>query len=156
MPTKQWIICRNLVCGIKNKDRPSLLYSQAVEAGIPDGCRESLIPFTSSKLPAVQKNSICFPLFRLADQNEIKAWFEVSALDEFHEYGLKEKFHPNNHGVCWSLQAAAFADLVDDQKMLQWVRQRIQDHLSCRDDGRKGWISCRSVLEALRIFSLHS
>ena len=29
-----------------------------------------------------------------------------------HPYGQKEKVHPNNHGVCWSMQAAAFADLL--------------------------------------------
>jgi len=51
---------------------------------------------------------------------------------------LIEKKHPNNHGVCWSLQAATFADLVGDTETMDWVRQEFIDtYLSkmMADDG---------------------
>ena len=39
---------------------------------------------------------------------------------------MKEKLHPNNHGVCWSLQASAFADLVGKEEVLAWVRHQFK------------------------------
>ncbi|MBT8056468.1 MAG: alginate lyase family protein, partial [Gammaproteobacteria bacterium] len=34
--------------------------------------------------------------------------------------GYLDWLHPNNHGVCWSMQAAAFAILVGDEEGLYW------------------------------------
>lgn len=65
--------------------------------------------------------------FDSADQVNVKQWFRdyLTWLNS-HPYGLTERHHPNNHGVCWSLQAAAFADLVGDEAQLVWVREQFK------------------------------
>lgn len=62
-----------------------------------------------------------------ADYKNIKAWFS-DYLDWLtsHPYGVREQHHPNNHGVCWSMQAAAFADLVGQGEILEWVRNQFK------------------------------
>lgn len=65
--------------------------------------------------------------FAPKDQEKVKAWFrEYLTWLNTHPYGQKEKAHPNNHGVCWSLQAAAFADLVGDGEQLAWIRNQFK------------------------------
>ncbi|MGJ8691150.1 MAG: alginate lyase family protein [Thalassotalea sp.] len=55
--------------------------------------------------------------FPTAEQTAIKAWFsEYLTWMNPHPFGKTERDHPNNHGVCWSLQAATLADLVGDHK----------------------------------------
>jgi len=67
------------------------------------------------------------PAFAPKDQSAVKAWFrEYLTWLNTHEYGKTEKQHPNNHGVCWSLQAAAFADLVGDNAQLEWIRNQFK------------------------------
>ena len=39
--------------------------------------------------------------------------------------GREERDQPNNHGTCWLLQAAAFADLVGDGHLLDELRERL-------------------------------
>ncbi|MGD8176413.1 alginate lyase family protein [Marinimicrobium sp. ARAG 43.8] len=39
-----------------------------------------------------------------------------------HPFGLKEREHPNNHGVTWAMQAAAFADLTGNTALLAEIR----------------------------------
>jgi len=42
--------------------------------------------------------------FNDADAQAVKQWFgDYLTWINTHEYGLKEKQHPNNHGVCWSM-----------------------------------------------------
>jgi hypothetical protein len=62
-----------------------------------------------------------------ADYDGIKDWFN-SYLDWLvtHEYGQRERVHPNNHGVCWSMQVAAFADLVGREAELDWIRNQFK------------------------------
>jgi hypothetical protein len=67
------------------------------------------------------------PSFKVRDQKAVRKWFaEYLNWINTHEYGLKEKMHPNNHGVCWSLQAAAFADFVGNEEILKWVRSQFR------------------------------
>ena len=111
----------------KTRMRPSLLYGQAIK-GRHSGRSIGIIDTLHLVEVARGAKILCAsPSLRLVDQKAIKSWFgEYLDWMNSHEYGLKEKLHPNNHGVCWSLQAAAFADLVGDQKMLQWVRQQFR------------------------------
>ena len=44
-----------------------------------------------------------------------------------HPYGIEEKTHPNNHSVAWSLQAAAFATLLDNRSQIDAIRSRLSD-----------------------------
>ena len=67
------------------------------------------------------------PSFNANDQVLVKTWFRkyLNWINK-HRYGKREKHQPNNHGICWSMQAAAFADLVEDKKQLSWVRKQFR------------------------------
>lgn len=106
---------------------PNLLYGQAIQGratgrsiGIIDTIH--LVEVARSVKVLEQKNAL--PPKKLTD---IKDWF-TTYLDwlQTHPYGQKERVHPNNHGVCWSMQAAAFADLVGQTEVLSWVRNQFK------------------------------
>jgi len=40
--------------------------------------------------------------------------------------GIEEREAKNNHGTCWVMQVAAFAQLTGDQELLQYSRQRFK------------------------------
>lgn len=62
-----------------------------------------------------------------AQFGQIKAWFS-EYLDWLttHPFGQKERVHPNNHGVCWSMQVAAFAQLTGRAVELEWIRNQFK------------------------------
>mgnify|MGYP001819223133 FL=1 len=62
-----------------------------------------------------------------AQFEQIKTWFS-EYLDWLttHPFGQRERIHPNNHGVCWSMQAAAFAQLTGGQNELEWIRNQFK------------------------------
>lgn len=106
---------------------PSLLYGQAIQGrvtgrsiGIIDTihlaevARSAQLLGEAGALPAV-------------DFAAVRAWF-AAYLDWLttHPFGIEEREHPNNHGVCWSMQAAAFADLVGREDVLEWVRAQFK------------------------------
>jgi hypothetical protein len=66
--------------------------------------------------------------FEEKDVTAVKGWFrEYLTWINTHPYGIREMKHPNNHSVCWSLQAAAFADLVGDSEQLEWIRNEFKN-----------------------------
>jgi Alginate lyase len=65
-----------------------------------------------------------------ADDAAVTGWFR----DYLHwmrtsAYGIEESKRANNHGTCWVLQAAAFAQLVGDQEELSTCRDRFERDL---------------------------
>ncbi len=106
---------------------PNLLYGQAIKGrytgrsiGIIDTLHLTEVALGAKWLSDSQS-------FSPADQASVKAWFSAYLnWINTHEYGIAEKNHPNNHGVCWSLQAAAFARLVGDEEILKWVRNQFK------------------------------
>lgn len=106
---------------------PSLLYGQAIKGrhsgrsiGIIDTIH--LVEVTRGTKLLCDSRS-----FIAEDQTNVKAWFQrYLEWINSHSYGKAEKQHPNNHGVCWSLQAAAFADLVGDGEQLEWIRNQFK------------------------------
>lgn len=109
------------------KMRPSLLYGQAIK-GKYTGRSIGIIDTLHLVEVARGAKLLCTsPSFKVRDQKAVRRWFaEYLNWISTHEYGLKEKMHPNNHGVCWSLQAAAFADFVGNKEILQWVRAQFK------------------------------
>ena len=106
---------------------PNLLYGQAIK-GRHSGRSIGIIDTIHLVEGARGAKLLCAaPEFARADQVAVKGWFRAY-LDwlNTHPYGQTEREHPNNHGVCWSLQAAAFADLVGDDKQLVWVREQFK------------------------------
>lgn len=106
---------------------PSLLYGQAIQgrySGRSIGIIDTIHLVEVARGVKVLQSS---DAFSLSDQEAIRSWFrEYLTWINSHEYGLKEKLHPNNHGVCWSMQAAAFADLVGDEEVLAWIRNQFK------------------------------
>ncbi|MCG8687740.1 MAG: alginate lyase family protein, partial [Desulfobacterales bacterium] len=109
------------------KMNPSLLYGQAIK-GRSSGRSIGIIDTIHLTEVARGTKHLCTsPVFHPDDQAAVKAWFrDYLTWINSHPYGLKEKVHPNNHGVCWSMQAAAFADLVGDETVLSWVRHQFK------------------------------
>ena len=95
---------------------PSLRFGQAIQ-GHHSGRSIGLIDTIHLVEVARGAKLLCASsAFAREDQTLIKSWFrEYLTWINSHEYGKLEKAHPNNHGVCWSLQAGAFADLIGDE-----------------------------------------
>ena len=106
---------------------PSLLYGQAIK-GRSTGRSIGIIDTLHLSEVARGAKILCgSPVFAREDQAAVKAWFrDYLTWINTHAYGVREKVHPNNHGVCWSMQAAAFADLVGDDDILAWIRHQFK------------------------------
>ncbi|MFD0861608.1 alginate lyase family protein [Sungkyunkwania multivorans] len=60
----------------------------------------------------------------------IKKWFkEYLQWLTSHQFGIDERDHGNNHSVCWTIQVAAFAALVDDTKTLDFCEDLYKNSL---------------------------
>jgi len=106
---------------------PNLLYGQAIK-GKATGRSIGIID--TIHLAEVARGAKILGqagLLPKEDFEGIKDWFNqyIDWLTT-HPYGQKERLHPNNHGVCWSMQVAAFADLVDRQAELEWIREQFK------------------------------
>ena len=57
----------------------------------------------------------------------IKQWFkDYLAWMTTSKNGIEERDAKNNHGTCWVMQVAAFAQLTGDQKLLDYCRERFK------------------------------
>ena len=62
-----------------------------------------------------------------SDTAAIKKWFtDYLTWMTTSKNGIDEREAKNNHGTCWVMQAAAFAHLVGDQKLLDYCRVRFK------------------------------
>ena len=107
---------------------PNLLYGQAIK-GRHSGRSIGVIDTLHLVEVARGAKLLCeSPAFAEQDQKAVKEWFRsyLKWLNT-HPYGIKEREHPNNHGICWSLQAGAFADLLGDERQLKWIRKRFKN-----------------------------
>ncbi len=106
---------------------PSLLYGQAIKgrySGRSIGVIDTIHLCEVARGAKILSKS---ESFSKSDFTAVQDWFSnYLTWINTHDYGLTEKVHPNNHGVCWSLQAAAFADLVGDDEVLAWVRNQFK------------------------------
>ena len=61
------------------------------------------------------------------ETKEIHGWFaEYVQWLTTSKNGLEEREAKNNHGTCWTMQVAAFAHLLRDQKLLDYCRDRFK------------------------------
>jgi hypothetical protein len=107
---------------------PSLLYGQAIKgrhSGRSIGIIDTIHLVEVARAIEVLEREDMVPADTLAG---LKGWFRtyLAWLNE-HPYGQRERVHPNNHGVCWSMQAAAFARLTGDQDQLAWIRKQFRE-----------------------------
>ena len=105
------------------KMNPNLLYAQAIK-GVATGRGIGIIDTVHlvevTKAIAAIENS---EALSKADLATIKLWFS-NYLNWIttHEYGISERDNGNNHSVCWTMQVAAFAALIKDEKTMDYCR----------------------------------
>jgi len=111
----------------ETKMNPNLLYGQAVK-GIATGRSTGVID--TIHLVEVARGVLLMsksPVFPKSDFENVQEWFrEYLKWLTTHPYGTKERDAGNNHAVCWALQAAAFAQLVGDQRQLAAIREQFK------------------------------
>lgn len=106
-----------------SKMNPNLLYAQAIK-GIVTGRGIGIIDTihlieVAKAVQAIQDSSA----LSKADLTAIKSWFsDYLKWLTTHEYGIAERDNGNNHSVCWTMQVAAFADLTDDEAIMEFCR----------------------------------
>ena len=105
------------------KMNPNLLYAQAIK-GIATGRGIGIIDTihlieVTKAIQAIQDSNA----LSKSDLTIIKLWFSnyLNWLTT-HEYGIAERDNGNNHSVCWTMQVAAFADLIKDTKTMDFCR----------------------------------
>ncbi|MCF8320372.1 MAG: alginate lyase family protein [Flavobacterium sp.] len=105
------------------KMNPNLLYAQAIK-GVSTGRGIGIIDTVhlvevTKAIQAIQDSSA----LSIADYNSIIQWF-TNYLNWIttHEYGIAERDNGNNHSVCWTMQVAAFANLIGDEKTMVFCR----------------------------------
>ena len=105
------------------KMNPNLLYAQAIK-GVATGRGIGIIDTVhlvevTKAIKAIENSSA----LSKAELEAIKLWF-LNYLNWIttHEYGIAERDNGNNHSVCWTMQVAAFADLIKDTKTMDFCR----------------------------------
>ncbi|CAH1192059.1 hypothetical protein PAECIP111891_00188 [Paenibacillus allorhizoplanae] len=111
---------------------PHLLYAQAVP-GVCDGRGIGVIDTLHLIDVAAAVQILQRSPMSLADSlvlQNVSVWFAdyLKWMNE-HPQGVEERNEPNNHGVCWYVQAAAFARLTGQQPMLDWCREQYKTKL---------------------------
>ena len=105
------------------KMNPNLLYAQAIK-GLATGRGIGIIDTVhlvevTKAIQAIQDSST----LSIEEYNSIIQWF-TNYLNWIttHEYGIAERDNGNNHSVCWTMQVAAFANLIGDEKTMVFCR----------------------------------
>ena len=110
------------------KMNPSLLYAQAISGrstGRSIGVIDTLhLAEVALAIEALRGSAALTPERERALSDWFRAYLHWL---NTHEYGVKEKNWDNNHGTCWTLQAACFAHLIKDEAMLAECRRRLKE-----------------------------
>ncbi|HWH68308.1 MAG TPA: alginate lyase family protein, partial [Candidatus Sulfotelmatobacter sp.] len=111
----------------ETKMTPHLLYGQAIK-GKATG--RSIGVIDTIHLAEVARATLLLrasPAFAPRDFEAVQSWFRAYLTWlTTHPYGTEERAASNNHGVCWALQAAAFAQLIGDQPLLASIRHQFK------------------------------
>ncbi|NER17855.1 alginate lyase family protein [Spongiivirga citrea] len=109
---------------------PNLLYGQAISGRVTGrgiGIIDTIHLMEVAKaIMAIENSSVVAE----NDLVKMKEWFATYLKwITTHEYGIKERDNGNNHSVCWALQAAVFADLTDNEDVLNNCRTMYKEVL---------------------------
>jgi hypothetical protein len=123
------------------KMNPNLLYGQAIKGrftGRSTGVIDTIHLVEAARSIELLRNANSSSL-SAKDYDAMKAWFrEYLTWLTTHEYGIGERDAKNNHGICWSMQAAEFAHLVGDEDVLNWVRNKFKNDYLTRNMTNSG------------------
>ncbi len=109
---------------------PNLLYAQAISGRVTGrgiGIIDTIHLMEVAQGALVLGKSSAFPQ---PIQKQVKIWF-TRYLEWLttHEYGMAEMNAKNNHGTCWVMQVAAFANLTGDKNLLKFCSERFKNVL---------------------------
>ncbi|MFD0678885.1 MULTISPECIES: alginate lyase family protein [unclassified Paenibacillus] len=112
------------------KMNPHLLYAQAIP-GICSGRGIGIIDTLHLiDVPAAIEALQASPSMTKEIYLGLKQWFsDYLVWMSTHENGIEEMNADNNHGVCWFVQAAAFARFTGNEDMLSFCRQRYKESI---------------------------
>ena len=110
------------------KMNPHLLYAQAIPGvchgrgiGIIDTLHLVDVPVAIEKLK-------CSQAMTNEVYNGLQQWFaDYLHWICTHPQGIEEMNHPNNHGICWNVQAAMFAKFTGNQAIMELCRKRYKE-----------------------------
>lgn len=105
----------------KTRMNPNLLYAQAIK-GVATGRGIGIIDTIHLMEVALAVKTIeTSKSVSQTDIAAIKSWFS-SYLEWLttHPFGIAERDNGNNHSVCWAMQVAVFAKLVNNQELLAY------------------------------------
>jgi hypothetical protein len=106
------------------KMNPNLLYSQAIKGrsiGVIDTVHLAEVALGVEALRGSKA-------LNKTEDAAITGWFrDYLTWIRTHPYGVDESNAKNNHGTCWTLQAACFARLIGDQAALAECRKRLTE-----------------------------
>ncbi|NDP26123.1 MAG: alginate lyase family protein [Flavobacterium sp.] len=128
-----WFINEN------TKMNPNLLYAQAIK-GIATGRGIGIIDTihlieVAKAIQAIQDSKS----LSKTDLETIKVWFtNYLKWLTTHEYGIAERDNGNNHSVCWTMQVAAFADLINDKPTMDFCRNFYKNTLLPKQMAKDG------------------
>ena len=112
------------------KMNPHLKYAQAIKGrvtGRGTGIIDTVHLIEVARSAYVLANS---KSMRSEDLAGIRNWFaDYLNWMTRHEYGIEERDAKNNHGTCWVMQVAAFAQLTADSGLLDFCRRRYREVL---------------------------
>ena len=104
---------------------PNLLYAQAIK-GIATGRGIGIID-TIHLIEVVQSLRLMEAqgIIEEKELRTIRLWFSnYLTWMSTHRYGINEMEAKNNHGTCWTMQAAAFALFTQNKEMIHFCRER--------------------------------
>jgi Alginate lyase len=111
----------------KTKMNPSLLYAQAIKGKVTGrgiGIIDMIQMIEVARGVQVMQKAKCF---NPSDLDKIKTWFsDYLAWVTTHQYGIDEREAKNNHGTCWTMQVAVFAQLTGNQTLLNYCKNRFK------------------------------
>jgi hypothetical protein len=118
---------------------PNLLYGQAIKGkatGRSTGVIDTIHLVEVARAALVLGKSPAFPE---RDFAVVQAWFrDYLRWLTTHPYGVEERAAKNNHGVCWAMQAAAFAQLAGDQAVLASIRDQFKTNFLAKQMDKDG------------------
>jgi hypothetical protein len=109
----------------KTRMNPHMRYAQAIK-GIVPGRGVGLIDGIHLVEPARAVTVLeKYGGISGRDLEVLKSWFaEFLNWITTHEYRIDERDRKNNHGTCWVMQAAEYARLTANEKILEYCRER--------------------------------
>ena len=114
----------------ETKMNPHLLYAQAIKGkftGRGIGIIDTIHLIEVARSIMILGNA---GLIEQPDLDAMKKWFtDYLMWLHNHQYGRDEMNAKNNHGTCWVMQVAAFAQLIGDERILNNCRRRYKEVL---------------------------